>query len=110
MAGGWICAGCCCRSARVTVGADGVAMARATVAAAVLRVLGIGGRLAFALYVQHGGTPTIARFSSAHHVTQAGWVTGIVLMAFAEVISRTLVLWLRSRTVATSRTALLSVG
>jgi hypothetical protein len=80
---------------RVEVGRDGVAVARATLGAAVLLATGISARLAFSLYAEHGGGPGIARFSIAHHLTPSGWVTALVLMAFAEVVSRTLTLWAR---------------
>jgi hypothetical protein len=85
------------RLTRLDVDHDGVAVARATVAAAALWVLGIGARMAFSLYMQLGGAPRVMRFSDAHHLTGQGWVTGMVLMAFAEVISRTLLLWVRSQ-------------
>ena len=109
-----VLAGLCLGSAsavltRIETDGDGVAIARATVGAAALWVVGIGGRMAFSLYMQHGGAPTVTRFSQAHHLTAAGWVTAIVLMAFVEVVSRTLLLWVRSRAIAV-RPALLTVG
>jgi hypothetical protein len=82
---------------RIHTDTNGFAVARATAGAAGLWVLGIGARMAFVLYVQHGGRPTVARFSAAHHITGQAWVSGLVLMAFAEVVSRTLLLWSRSR-------------
>jgi hypothetical protein len=85
------------RLTRLDVGFDGVPVARATLAAATLWVVGIGSRMGFALFTEHGGAATVARFSRANHLTGAGWVSGMVLMAFAEVISRTVVLWVRSR-------------
>jgi hypothetical protein len=91
---------------RVVPGKDGVPVARASFVAALLWVLGIGARLGFSLYVQHGGAESVARFSAVHHLTQAGWVTGMVLMAFAEVTSRTVLLWTRSRTAVGHRPAL----
>lgn len=84
---------------RLELDRDGVALARATWGAAALWVVGIGGRMAFSLFMQHGGAPTVIRFSQDHHLTGAGWVTAIVLMAFVEVVSRTLILWARSRSV-----------
>ena len=77
--------------------ADGVAVARATLGAAALWVVGIGGRMGFSLFMEHGGAPTVVRFSRAHQLTGPGWVTALVLMAFVEVVSRTLLLWARSR-------------
>ena len=79
---------------------DGIAVARATIAAAALWVVGIGGRMAFSLSMQHGAGPAVMRFSQAHRLTGAGWVTAMVLMALVEVVSRTLILWARSRTIA----------
>jgi hypothetical protein len=96
---------------RLHLDSDGVAIARATAGAAALWVVGIGGRMAFSLYMQHGGAPTVIRFSEAHHLTGAGWVTAIVLMAFVEVVSRTLILWARSRSmVVRPRRAVVTVG
>ena len=92
---------------RIHIDNDGFAVARATAGAAGLWVAGIGARMAFVLYVQHGGRPAVARFSAAHHVTGQAWVSGLVLMAFAEVVSRTLLFWSRSRDIrkATSTAA-----
>jgi len=74
------------------------AVARAGLLAAVLWVLGIGARMGFALWVGHGGQPAVARFSAAHHITSgAAWGTAFVLMAMAEVASRTAVLSLKAR-------------
>ena len=88
---------------RLELDRDGIAVARATLGAAALWVVGIGGRMAFSLYMQHGGAPVVIRFSQAHRLTGAGWVTAIVLMAFVEVVSRTLILWTRSRSITVTR-------
>ena len=95
---------------RLSLRSDGVPIAKATGWAALLWVLGIGSRLGFALYAQHGGQATIGRFSMAHHLTAAGWVTALVLMSFAEVISRTLLLWARSRNLTGVPTSALALG
>ncbi len=96
---------------RIYPDGDGQPLARATAVAAWLWVVGIGGRMAFVLYVQHGGRPTVAQFSAAHHLTGQAWVTGLVLMAFAEVVSRTLLLWRRSHELRiTSALALAATG
>jgi len=79
---------------------NGVPFARATGIAAGLWILGVGARLGFALYAQHGGGPAIGRFSAAHALSMQAWVAALVLMALAEVVSRTSVLVLRSRRVA----------
>jgi hypothetical protein len=78
------------------VGRDGVVIARATLAAAALWVIGIGARMGFSLFMQHGGAPSVIKFSQAHRLTGAGWVTAMVLMALVEVVSRTLILCARS--------------
>jgi hypothetical protein len=84
---------------RLTADEDGVPVARATLGAAALWIVGIGARMGFSLFVTHGGAPTVARFSQAHQLTPEGWVTAMVLMALVEVVTRTLILWLRSRPV-----------
>jgi hypothetical protein len=77
--------------------AGGVPYARATGIAAALWVLGVSGRLVFAYYAEHGGGPSIARFSLHHALTPQAWSTAFVLMALAEVVSRTAVLVVRGR-------------
>jgi hypothetical protein len=79
---------------------DGVPFVRATGIAAALWVLGVGARLGFALYAEHGGGSTIVRFSEAHALSMQSWVGALVLMALTEVVSRTLVLLVRSRRLA----------
>src|SRR5579862_6621871 len=85
--------------------ADGATIAKAGPLAAVLWVAGIGARVAFSLYATNGGGPAIERFSIAHAITSPrAWVGGLVLMALAEVLSRTaLVAWKYRRTVAESQ-------
>jgi hypothetical protein len=76
---------------------DGIPFARATGAAAVLWVLGVGSRIAFSLYAQHGGGSTIEHFSIVHALSQDAWVAAFVLMAILEAVSRTVVLLVRAR-------------
>ncbi len=82
-----------------TVRRDGAgAFAKAGVVAAVLWIVGIGARMGFVLWAQHGGQTAIARFSGLHHITSgAAWAAAFVLMAMAEVACRTGVLYLRAR-------------
>ncbi|MGW1029347.1 hypothetical protein ACWD4J_37675 [Streptomyces sp. NPDC002577] len=70
---------------------------RATIATAVLWVLGAGFRLAFQLYTTHGGGEAIGRFSASHHIGLDAWAPAIILMAFAEVLARTAIVWWRGR-------------
>jgi len=79
---------------------DGFTVARATVWAAGLWVLGVGCRMGFALYSTHGGASAIGRFSAAHHITSGeAWVAALVLMSLTEVVCRTGVLAVRGGTI-----------
>ena len=86
---------------RITPGSNGPPIARATAAAAALWVLGIGARMGFVLWTTHGGAAGLGRFSAAHDITSGeAWVAGLVLMALAEVVSRTLILAVRGGTLS----------
>jgi len=82
-----------------TIRRDGsVAIAKAGALAACLWVLGIGARMGFALWVDHGGQHAVASFSVTHDITTAdAWATAFILMAITEVASRTLVLFAKTR-------------
>jgi hypothetical protein len=72
---------------------DDSLVAKATGAAALFWVLGVGARMAFALYAENGGGPSVARFSALHHITSAAaWTAALILMSLTEVIGRTAVL------------------
>jgi hypothetical protein len=74
------------------------AFARAGTLAAVFWVAGIGARVGFSLWVSHGGAPAIARFSAAHDITSGSvWATAFILMAMAEVATRTAGIYLKAR-------------
>ena len=74
------------------------AVAKAGVLAACLWVVGIGARVGFSLWVGHGGAATIRVFSLTHHITGGpAWGTAFILMAIAEVVTRTGVLYLKTR-------------
>lgn len=80
------------------IGAE--AFAKAGAFAAVLWVVGIGARVAFSLWVSHGGRASVARFSAVHHITSGNaWAAGFVLMAMIEVALRTGVLFVKARQV-----------
>lgn len=88
----------CAMATRMRRGADGVALARAGALAAVLWIVGIGARMAFAFASDHGAGPAIGRFSAAHAITGAdAWVAALVIMALSEVIARLIVMRLRAR-------------
>jgi hypothetical protein len=96
-AAGAILGAACALATRMRRGADGVALARAGVVAAILWIVGIGARTGFALYSSHGGGPAVARFSVAHDITSsAAWVAALVMMALAEVVARTVTLRVRA--------------
>lgn len=84
----------------VSLASDGVPFARATGAAAALWIVGIGSRIVFSLWAQHGGGPALAHFSVVHSLSPAAWVTGFVLMAILEAAARTTVLVIRGRRVS----------
>jgi hypothetical protein len=73
---------------RVRSGGD-YALAKAGWLAATLWVLGMGSRMAFQLWSDHGGEASIAHFSISHDITSnQAWVAAFVLMALTEVITR----------------------
>ena len=68
---------------------QGRAYVRAGLIAASLWVLGMGARLAFAVWSEHSGGPTIVRFSEQHDITSTqAWVSGLILMVLCEVGTR----------------------
>jgi hypothetical protein len=74
------------------------AIAKAGAAAALLWVAGVGARVAFSLWVGHGGAPAIRTFSAAHHITGGpAWGTAFILMAITEVATRTGVIFAKTR-------------
>jgi len=83
--------------------------ARAGLLAAFLWVLGMGARFAFAVWVIHSGAAAVGRFSARTDITGAHtWQFALVMMAYAEVLSRIGVLQVR-RVRTLHRPALLSV-
>jgi hypothetical protein len=86
-----------------TVGED--VLIKAGAVSALLWVLGMGARMAFQLWTEHGGgADNVARFSVAHHITSdQAWVAAFVLMALTEVVTRLATIFLRSRTTVARR-------
>ncbi|MBT0770891.1 hypothetical protein KIH74_18270 [Kineosporia sp. J2-2] len=75
-------------------------LVKAGAVAAVLWVLGMGARMTFQLWSEHGGAGTIARFSVTHDITSAqAWVAAFVLMALTEVVTRLATIFVRARLV-----------
>lgn len=81
---------------------DGDLLIKAGAVSAVLWIVGMGARMGFQTWVQHGGgADDVARFSLAHHITgQQAWVTAFVLMALTEVVTRVATIYIRSRQAA----------
>lgn len=74
------------------------AVAKAGVIAAFLWIVGIGARVGFSLWVGHGGASSIRQFSLVHHITGGpAWGTAFILMAVTEVVTRTGVIYLKTR-------------
>lgn len=85
------------------------ALARASVISAGLWVLSMSLRMAFQIYATHGGAGRIAEFSMNHHITSGNaWTAALVLMAVAEVVTRTGTLVLRDRLGGLRRPALVA--
>jgi len=79
---------------------DGRLLIKAGAVSAVLWVLGMGARMGFQVWVDHGGVDDVARFSLAHHITgDQAWVAAFVLMALTEVVTRLATIFVRSRRV-----------
>ncbi|MFJ4850066.1 MULTISPECIES: hypothetical protein [unclassified Streptomyces] len=78
---------------------------KAGAVSAVLWVLGMGARMGFQMWVEHGGgADDVGRFSVAHHITSSqAWVAAFVLMALTEVVTRLATIFVRSRMVVRTR-------
>ncbi|NGO70371.1 hypothetical protein [Streptomyces boncukensis] len=73
-------------------------MIKAGAVSAILWVLGMGARMGFQIWTDHGGADAVARFSVAHHITSdQAWVAAFVLMAVTEVVTRVATIYVRSR-------------
>ncbi len=102
-AAGTLLGACCGLATAVFRDNAGAIVVKAGILAALLWIGGVGSRIAFSLYTQHGGGPAVTRFSITNHITSTqAWVACLVLMAVMEVLSRTAVLALRLRSVRQS--------
>lgn len=89
--------------------ADGHLFIRAGAISAILWVLGMGARMRFQVWVEHGDSVEVARFSTAHHITSSQtWVAALVLMAVTEVVTRLATIFIRSGMVARPGTVAVS--
>ncbi|GGN06867.1 hypothetical protein [Streptomyces fuscichromogenes] len=80
---------------------------KAGAVSAILWVLGMGARMGFQLWTEHGGgADDVARFSVAHHITSdQAWVAAFVLMALTEVVTRLGTIFVRSRMLTAGQSA-----
>ncbi|WP_314411741.1 hypothetical protein [Streptomyces sp. DSM 40484] len=79
-------------------GAGGHLFIKAGAVSAILWVLGMGARMAFQVWVDHGGADDVGRFSVTHDITTSqAWVAAFVLMALTEVVTRLATIFVRSR-------------
>ena len=84
---------------------------RAGLLAAFLWVLGMGARFAFAVWATHSGAAAVGRFSARTDITGTHiWEFALVLMAYAEVLSRIAVLQARRVRVLRSPASLSAVA
>ncbi|MET9558389.1 hypothetical protein [Streptomyces sp. NPDC006645] len=81
--------------------AGGHLLIKAGAVSAILWVLGMGARMGFQMWTEHGGgADDVARFSLARHITsEQAWVAAFVLMALTEVVTRLATIYVRSRLV-----------
>ena len=75
---------------------NGSCKVQSTTLALLFWLLGVGGRLAFGIFAEHGGGEWIYTFSISHGLRLETWGTALISMALCEVASRTTVLlWKR---------------
>lgn len=103
IAGGALLGGGAAVATHLRADEHGDTLSKAGVAAAILWVVGVGGRLVFAYASEHGAGPSITSFSIHNQITGAdAWTAALVTMALAEVLARTGVLYARSRALSSS--------
>jgi hypothetical protein len=87
----------CGVATRIRRGADGVAVARAGLVAALLWVVGMASRTGFEYAATHGGQHAIVDFSRTNLITGASaWTAALVFMALAQVLARMATLRVRA--------------
>jgi hypothetical protein len=81
---------------------NGQVYVRATLGAAALWVIGMGARMAFAVWTSStSGKEHIASFSVSHDITSGeAWVVALLLMAFGQVLVRLAIVAIRGQVLA----------
>jgi hypothetical protein len=82
---------------KVTLGPDRRAWTRAGAAYALLWAAVVGGRLAFAYATANSGQ--LRHWLATHHITSAAVTDGLIFMAVAMLLTRTVVLVVRARAI-----------
>ncbi|GHG85816.1 hypothetical protein [Streptomyces lanatus] len=96
----------CGATTRLSPGSDGVALAKAGVAAGVLWVVGMASRAGFEFWATHSGSTVVARFSRDNLITgAAAWTAALLLMALAQVLARLAVVRVKAGRVSSRATA-----
>jgi hypothetical protein len=91
----------CGATTRLSLGSDGVALAKAGTVAALLWILGMASRAGFEYWATHSGSTTIAQFSHDNMITgAAAWTAALLLMALAQVLSRLAVVQIKARQIS----------
>lgn len=86
---------------------DGLVTSQARLASAFFWVLGMGSRFAFLIWINDGsGKRSLATFSAHHQITSGeAWTVALLAMAVFEVVSRSVVLYLRRQRMVERRSA-----
>lgn len=88
----------CGAATRLSRASDGVAIATAGAWAAALWIAGMASRAGFDIWATHSGAGSVARFSRDNLITgSAAWTDALLLMAFAQVMCRLAVVYVRAR-------------
>ena len=96
----------CAAFTAVRPNADGIARIQAGKVAAIVWILGVGARMAFAYASTHGSGPSIARFSIQNSITGgSAWTAALVMMGLATVLARLAVLYVRAHRVSAAAAA-----
>jgi hypothetical protein len=76
---------------------DGTVLSRVGAAGVLTWIAGMGFRFAFAVWANtDSGAAAVGRFSREHDITSSqAWTTALVIMAFAEVLARLVILQVR---------------
>lgn len=90
---------------------DDKVLVRAGFTAARLWVLSMAARLAFILWTEPSGGPTLFRFSAQHQITSMqAWVSALILMVLSEVVTRIATILLRAALAKRGATAAASAA